>query len=126
MCQIFSGLFAIETLASESEPVEQPARSPEEVGAMLSKLDNLQPPAIPLDYVDWTILCTGSDRLLTWMNANDIPEAARWLFNIICFFGLYRLEAAKNGGMVSEEMNDSAREYLIKALNCMQELGEDW
>jgi hypothetical protein len=126
MCIIFAGLLEEKELQAGQPAAEQPAREPEKTAAMLAETMNLQNPAIPLDFVDWTILCTGSDRLLSWMHQNNIPEAAKWLFNYICFFNIYRFEAAKNGGKVTQELNETAKSYLIDALNCMQELGERW
>jgi hypothetical protein len=96
-----------------------------DVGDLIAKKNNLQPPVLPVDFVDQVMLCDSADFLMRWLSDN-VPLNVRTLFNDILFAGMFKSAYYENGGKVPQDLNEAVLENLQESLNIQAALGQTW
>lgn len=81
-------------------------------------------PVLPVDFLEETLCRSGANLLLQKLEDIKAPTDVIDLFRGIDWAAWYVAECYKNGvDAVPGDVNESASEHLVKALNAMHRLG---
>lgn len=94
-----------------------------DVKMVLNRMDVLEQPVLPLEYVHQVFCSMIPDFLLQWMIDQKIPADIIRLFHITGFGQVYETDAMKNAGQVHGDLNDMAYSELGEALRILAKLG---